>query len=334
MLTLLLFLYCTASPSIEVLSVEPCPISSEIWFPLHLDGFDASVFEGTGIAASRFSDSPPITNLRELWSIVEGSGGSFTCEPIDVSGVPVITVFQPADGGGCRALACVSGADTLWTCLFDDMDDFENDPVVAGSQEYGYLLSSNSDCGTFWTRIARITPQGEIVFSTALTSLYLLDLQEQDGELGPSVSSLEISASGDVIVAGRVSQWFTSFHAWFICLLDGETGAPIWRATGAGMGLAGLHQVIETPSGVLIGVGTTSAPGNQEYPWIWGEKSPLLVVVGLDGTVLGETVPDLGTVSRLTGIAPLADRDEFLIAGVDSVAAGMALARVKIVAGQ
>lgn len=264
---------------------------------------------------------------------MEDSGGSFTYEPIDLSGVPVITVFQPADGGGCQGLACVSGADTLWTCLFDDMDDYENNPVVAGSQESGYLLSSNSDCSTFWTRIARITPRGEIGFSTALTSLYLLDLHEQDGELGPSVSSLEMTASGNVIAAGRVSQWFTSFHAWFICLLDGETGAPIWRATCSGMGLAGLHQVIEAPS-VLVGVGTTSAPGGQEYPWVWGDKNPLLVVVSLDGTALGKTVPDLGTVTRLTGIATLADPDEFLIAGVDSVAAGMALARVSIVAGQ
>lgn len=333
MLLSVIILSIGVCPRIEVLSEGYCAIPGESWFPLHLDGYEASAFGGPGITAARIVYAPPVANSREAWSIVEGSDGLFQCGGIDLSEVPVITEFQPADGGGCQALACVSGGDTLWTCVLEGSDEFENGPVIAGSQESGYLLSSRPDCNGDWTRIARISPQGEVVFSTLLTSIYLLDLVEPIGETGPSVSSLDMTASGDVIVAGRVSQWFTSPEEWFVCLLDGETGTPIWKATGAGMGLAGLYQVIEAPSGVLVGVGTTSTPGGPENPWVWGEEHPLLVAIGLDGSVLFEETSDLGTRVSLSGIAPLDSPDCFLAVGKHTETGAMALFRLRIAAG-
>ncbi len=47
---MMLILSFAGIPSVEVLSMEPCPISSESWFPLHLGGFDALAFGSEGIA--------------------------------------------------------------------------------------------------------------------------------------------------------------------------------------------------------------------------------------------------------------------------------------------
>lgn len=329
MLTFLLILACAGTPPCETLSEEPCAIPAEGWFPLHLGGFEASALDSPGIVATRLAYAPPVANPWTAWSIGEAPDGSFTCTVVDASDIPVITEFQPADGEGLQALACVSGGDTLWTCLLEGTDEFENGPVVAGSQESGYLVSSRPDCNGDWTRIVRITPEGEVVFSTLLTSIYLLDLPEPIGEIGPSIASLDLTASGDVIVAGRVSQWFTSPEAWFVCLLDGETGELVWKATGAGTGLAGLNQAIETPSGALIGVGETSAPGD-EQPWAWGEKSPLLVVLGPDGALIEEAAIGPVSADELTGIAATDGPGVFLAAGRDNGTMSVVLARVRI----
>ncbi|HOD20160.1 MAG TPA: hypothetical protein PLV86_06500 [Candidatus Fermentibacter daniensis] len=320
-------------PGIKILSEGCCTIPAESWFPLHLNGYEASALACPGFTATRIVYSPPVANGMEAWSVVEAPDGSLQCGVIDMSFVPVITRFQPEDARGWQALACVSQADTLWTCLLEGTDEWENGPVVSGSQESGYLLGSRPDCSRNWTRIARIAPTGEVIFSTLLTSVYLLDLQEPIGETGPSVASLDMTSSGDVVVAGRVSQWYTSPEEWFVCLLDGETGIPIWKATGAGMGLAGLYQVIEAPSGVLIGVGATSPAGDGRNPWVWGQEHPLIVVIGQDGSVLMEETPALGTGVSLSGIAPLDATDCFLAVGKRPEARWMEVFRLRIATG-
>lgn len=327
----LLILPIGVCPGIDLLSVGLCEIPAEGWAPLHLDGFEAGAFGLPGMAASRFVYAPPLTNNWAAWAMVADLDGAIVCSEADLSEMPVITEYQPAGGNGCQALTCVSGADTLWTCLLEDTDEFENGPVVAGSQESGYLVSSRPDCNGDWTRIARITPGGDVVFSTLLTSIYLLDLSEPVGEIGPSVASLGLTASGDVLVAGRVSQWFTSPEEWFVCLLDGETGEPVWKATGAGMGLAGLNQAVEAPSGALIGVGATSAPGD-EQPWVWGPACPLIVVIGQDGTLIEEAAACPVPVDELTGIAFDGVPGVFLTAGRNTGTMSMILARVRITA--
>ncbi len=332
MTTLLLILSCSSMTSVEVLSEEPCSIPAEGWSPLHLDGFEAGAFGLPGIAAGRFVYSPPVSNNWVAWTMEASPDGAIVCAEADLSAMPVITEYQPAGGDGCQALACVSGIDTLWTCILDGTDEFENGPVVAGSQGSGYLVSSRPDCNGDWTRIVRITPEGEAVFSVLLTSVYLLDLAEPVGEIGPSVSSLGMTSSGDVIVAGRVSQWFTSPEEWFVCLLDGETGEPVWKATGAGMGLAGLNQVTEAPSGALIGVGATSAPGG-EQPWVWGAAYPLLVIIEPDGTLIEEAVVGLASADELTGIAATDVPGVFLTAGSDTGQGVTVLAWLGMAAG-
>ena len=326
---LLQMMYLLASHgilSVEVLPGETCAIPAQNDFPLHLDGYEASAFDEDGIVATRFAYLPPLANTWEAWSI--GSDDSICFSAMDVSGIPVISLFQPVGSGGSQVLACASGSDTLWTCLLEGSDEFENGPVVSGSQNCGYLVSSRPDCNGTWTRIARITAGGEIVFSTLITSVYLLDSPEPVGEIGPSVESLGMTADGDVIVAGRVSQWFTSPEEWFVCLLDGLTGAPLWKATGSAKGLAGLNQVTETPSGAYIGVGSTSVPGDPGLPWVWGEEEPLLVVIASDGTVLDECTFRLETVDALTGIAALDAPGACLAAGRDGSTGGTVLARL------
>lgn len=202
-------------PGIKILSEGCCTIPAESWFPLHLNGYEASALACPGFTATRIVYSPPVANGMEAWS----------------------------------------------------------------------------------------------------------------------VASLDMTSSGDVVVAGRVSQWYTSPEEWFVCLLDGETGIPIWKATGAGMGLAGLYQVIEAPSGVLIGVGATSPAGDGRNPWVWGQEHPLIVVIGQDGSVLMEETPALGTGVSLSGIAPLDATDCFIAVGKRPEARWMEVFRLRIATG-
>lgn len=329
MVALILTLAIAGTTPLEILSVEPCSIPGDGAFPLHLDGFEAGAFGLPGITASRFVYAPPVTNSWAAWTVEADPDGAIVCTEADLSGVPVITEYQPAGGNGSQALACVTGADTLWNCLLEGTDEFENGPVVAGSRESGYLLSSRPDCNGDWTRIVRITPEGDVVFSVILSSIYLLDLAEPVGEIGPSVSSLGMTSSGDVIVAGRVSQWFTSPAEWFVCLLDGETGEPLWKAVGSGIGLAAFEQAIETPTGIVIGVGKTSAPLDGET-WMWGECFPLLVVLGPDGTLVEEASVGLESADGLTGIAATGTPGVFLAAGLDTGMMSVVLARIRI----
>jgi hypothetical protein len=335
-LSLLLPAACDSS-FLGILSELPCGIPATPYgtYPVHIDGFEAGAFGVTGPVASRYIYSLPVVNDYDAWALVGGSGCEpASCELLNGSGDPVITVSQSGGYTGNQVLvACTPGGDTLWTCTLEGTDEFDNCPVVAGSEEEGYLVSIRPDCNSNETRVLRLSPSGEVIFSIQLSNYYLLDLPEFDGETGPGVESMTLTRSGDVLLSGSVSEWFTTPEAWFVCILDGDTGEPVWKASGFGLGMAGAFQAIETESGLLLAVGSTSIPVVAEGCSFStrGENLPLLVVLDGEGNVLGEVVIGLQSSSWLTGIA-CADpsTDEYLAAGTSPGSEEVFLVRMTI----
>ncbi len=321
---------------VEILSELPCgiPATSYGTYPVHMEGFEAGAFGITGLVASRYIYSLPVVNDYDAWGLVEGScGDPASCEPVIVSGDPVITVFQPGGYAGNQVLvACTTAGDTLWTCTLDGTDEFDNCPVVAGSEADGYLVSIRPDCNRNETRVLRLSPSGEVIFSVQLSNYYLLDLPEFDGETGPGVESMTLTRSGDVLLSGSVSEWFTTPGAWYVCILDGDTGEPVWKTTGFGLGTANAFQTVETDSGLLLAVGSTSIPVVAGCGLSTCEEMlPLLVVLDGEGNLLGESVIGLQSSNWLTGIA-CADpsADEYLAAGTSPGSEEVFLVRMTI----
>ena len=256
----------------------------------------------------------------------------------------VLSTSPLADSREVYLVACAIGGDTLWTCPLEGTDaDFISQPVVAELGDGGYLVNSPPDCQTSCTEIQRISPDGGTVFHISLETGYLLDLESQPSEIYPSVLSLSETAGGNVLLGGSVSQWLTSPDTWFVCLLDGSTGEPLWKITGPGLGEARLLHAVETESGRIIAVGETAesvVPEGMAYT-LWGPRRPLTVLLDRSGALLDQdsfqpemtdsflsvAEFDYGDGPRSADVLP---PDHFLIAGADSLSGGLTLVHMVV----
>ena len=278
------------------------------------------------------------------WSVELGPEGDLlSCEEIPMRGT-VLSTSPLEDSREVYLVACAIGGDTLWTCPLEGTNaDFIGQSVVAELGDGGYLVNSPPDCQTAITEIQRISPDGRTVFHFSLGTDYLLDLEGQPSEIYPKVLSLSETAGGDVLLGGSVSQWLTSPDAWFVCLLEGSTGEPLWKITGSGLGEARLLHAVETESGRIIAVGETAesvVPEGMAYS-IWGSRRPLTVLLDRTGALLDQSSfqPEMtdsflavaefeyGDTPWFDGVLPL---DRFLIAGADSLSGGLTLVHMVV----
>lgn len=194
-----------------------------------------------------------------------------------------------------RQLMCCINAegDTLWTCPLEGTNDFDNAispfPLSGGD----IAVVSHPDCWTTETYIARVSPRGELLWHNYLTTNYLMDMSEEEGETCPKVRSLRETDNGDLLVCGTVSRWVTTPSAMFVALLDGESGEPIWKTTCHLLGEAAANDVAVLASGGFIVVGSTAETVHtEEYPNVaqWGEERPFAVLLSENGKPLGSTL--------------------------------------------
>ncbi|MEA3265788.1 MAG: SUMF1/EgtB/PvdO family nonheme iron enzyme, partial [Candidatus Fermentibacteria bacterium] len=119
----------------------------------------------------------------------------------------------------------------------------------------------------------------------------------------------------------------------FVCLLDGETGKPMWKITGSGLGNARIYDAVEAPSGLIVAVGVTATsfvPEGQNYS-VWARKYPFIAVLDETGALLKVIVLDLDFADLFSSIAKIDyAENQFIIAGSDSVSGQMVFLRAII----
>lgn len=321
--------------TINILSEHLCPIETMRYNPILIDRCQ---FEGSGrdrVQLQRHLSRNMVSFCDELWTVETDSNGyPLSCEEI-VSGNPLIMTTAALDGSRERSLiACSGQADTAWTCSLEGTDsECYWSSCVTELSGGGYMVSSSPDAFDYVTEIQRISANGETLFHYSITSSYLLDLSEGSGEIWPHIKSFRETSAGNIIVSGNVQEWVTDPDCYFVCFLDGETGNPLWKTAGAGLGEACVYDAIEISSGLIYAVGATAIsifPEGQYYT-VWGRKQPFIAVFSETGVLQKMMVLDLDLTDLFSSIVEInSSENEFLIIGSDSLSDQMVLLRAII----
>ena len=326
------------SVTINILSEHLCHVEMMRRNPLRIDSCQLLESGGMQISGNR---SFPVNDIDvsfndKTWMIVTDPDGcpvSFE-ETVPVSPL-TLSVNRPGDWYDMLWLiACTEQGDTLWTCALEGTGEFDYSPDVTELPDGGFLLTIYPDCWTTYTKTARISSDGEMIWHNDLSSNYLLGLPESLGEVQPHISSFRETSSGDILACGSVSEWITSPDIWFVCLLDGDTGDPLWKTINFGLGEARVCDAIETSSGMIVAVGTTArsfTPEDAPYRTIWGPKLPFIAVLDSTGAFQRLVICDLDLTDIFYSIIetdPI--NNEFLIVGDDSVSNELVLLRAII----
>lgn len=337
-ITLLLLLAVSAnSITIDILSEHSFPVEMMRWSPIRIDSCQLLESGGMRISTNRTVSSGDSLFNTELWTIVIDSAGCpVSCEVVvlDTPDNRLILSFSQLGGSSeMWIIACTEQNDTVWTCALEGTDEFSNYQAVTNLPDGGYLINSPPDCHSTYTEIQSVSSAGEMIFHYSLGTCYLLDLPGVIGEVSPGVRFLRKTSSGDILAGGTVSQFLTSPNAWFVCLLDGDTGNPRWKTTGYALGMAGVYEAIETSSGLIVAVGATARIVVPEgYPRsAWGLKLPFITVLDCTGAFQKTVVCDLDLADWFYSIIetdPL--ESEFLIAGEDTTSNELVLLRAII----
>lgn len=254
---LLLLASSVHSASLRILSEYLCPLEMDRWNPVLIDSFQSLESGEMRISVSR--DFPFIRYPIKSWTIVIDSTG---CPKSCDENVPDNRLFlSTSQLGGLRERSLIVRTeqyDTLCTCILEGTNEYHAIPQATELADGGYLIYNPPDRFDIFVEIHSISSAGEMIWHYSLGTDYLLDLPEPVGEDHPQVRSLRKTSSGDILVGGLVFDSYTDPNTWFVCLLDGDTGNPLWKTTGCALGNATVHDVIETSSGLIVAVGSTA----------------------------------------------------------------------------
>lgn len=337
--TVLLLLLSTSANSvtIDILSEYSCPVEMMRWSPIRIDSCQLLESGGMRISTDRTVPSGDSLFKTELWTIVIDSAGCPVSSEVLVLDIPdnrlILSFSQLGGSSEMWMIACTEQSDTVWTCPLEGTDEFSNYQVVTKLPDGGYLINSPPDCYSTCTEIQSVSSTGEMIFHYSLGTCYLLDLPGVIGEESPGVMFLKKTSSGDILAGGTVSQFITSPKAWFVCLLDGDTGNPLWKTTGFALGMASVYEAIEASSGLIVAVGATSRIVVPEgYPRsAWGSKLPFIAVLDCTGALQKMVVCDLDLADWFYSIIETDPLEcEFLIAGDDTTSNELVLLRAII----
>ncbi|MCD4700922.1 MAG: hypothetical protein K8S24_03600 [Candidatus Aegiribacteria sp.] len=175
-----------------------------------------------------------------------------------------------------------------------------------------------------------------MIFHYSLGTDFLLNLPEPIGEVCPQISSLRKISRDNILAGGSVCHSFNDPMTWFVCLLDGDTGKPLWKTTGCALGSAVVIDVIETSSGLIVAVGVTMRIimlEDHDYP-VLDQNMPFIVVLDSAGELQELVVCDIDLADVFYSIIetnPL--ENEFLITGEDIASNQQVLLRATISSG-
>lgn len=256
--------------------------------------------------------SGPVTqgNLTswDHWGIRIEEGGPEVIESVNRTGAGMSVCFFYGDGAQ-QWLSCLDEAgDTLWSCPLAGTDDFDNAVTGYWLDSGDFAAVSHPDCWSTGTYIARITGGGEMLWHTHLTTNYLLDMQEEPGEIYPKIRSIRETSRGDLLVCGTVSEWANTPSAMFAALIDGDSGEPIWKAADHLLGEACANDAVPLSNGGFLAVGSTAETVYaSEYPNIaqWGVEQPFTAVLDHEGTITGAVLCRDTQAESFTGVTQL-----------------------------
>ena len=323
------------SVMVDILSEYSCPIEMT-WDPIRIDSCQLMEPEGMRFFAGRTVWADGVRYVNEMWTIVTDTNGyPISCEETYLDNPILLSAYRFGDYDDMLWLiARTEQGDTLWTCALEGTGESDYSPDATELSDDGYLLAIYPDCWTSHTWTARISSAGEMIWHNGLTANYLLGLPEPLGEMKPHISSFRETSSGDILACGRVSEWATSPDISFICLLDGDTGDPLWKTINFGLGEALAYDAIETISGMIVAVGSTArsiTPEDAPHRTTWGPKYPFIAVLDPAGTFQKLVICDLDMANMFYNIVetdPI--NNEFLIAGGDTLINELVLLRAII----
>lgn len=319
---LILFSASVHSVTINILSEYSCPVEMITSNPVRIDSCQLLESGGLRISASQSVLFNDVSFNYESWTIVIDSDWCpMSCDRAILDNSFILSTAQLGGSGEMWLIACTEQGDTLWTCALEGTDEFHVNPFVTEISDGGYLVNNDPDSHSTCTEIQSISSAGEMICHYSLYTDYLLDLPEPIGETAANVYSLRRTSSDDILIGGAVQQFITSPVAGFVCLLNGDTGNPIWRNAGFFRGMANVYDAIETSSGHVIAVGTTAGSvESEESPFtMWGTKQAIIVVLDAAGTLQKMVVCDLEIADCFYSIIETDQSEcEFLIVGTGS----------------
>jgi len=325
--------------SVEILSETSCPVEMT-WSRIRIDGWKLLESGGMRILLSR---GFPF-DTRSWMICIDSEGNLLAFDETEPGQQLILSTSQLGGSSEMWLIACTEQDDTVWTCALEGTDaDFYNAPLIAELTDGGYVIDSPPDCHSIYTEIQSISSTGETICHHSLGTDYLLDLDEPVGETQASIASIVETFSGDILIGGSVSQWYTCPDAWFVCLLDGDTGNPLWKTTGYALGEARVLDAIETSDGSVIAVGETGEsviPEGACYT-LWGPRHPFITVLESDGSLIDLEVFEPGEADSFEAVIEYdSGRDymydsvippnDFLVAGVDTTSSTLVLVRIRI----
>ena len=172
---------------------------------------------------------------------------------------PILSSFRTGGDRDMLWLCALGGeGDTLWTTGLTGTDEWNYSADITYLLNGGYFAVVYADCWSTYTYTARLSRAGELQWHNCLNTEYLLGIDENTAEMDPRIVSLRETESGDFLASGSVSQWCTDSDFSYVCLLDGDTGDPVWKTVILAMGESSAYDAVETTSGMILAVGTTA----------------------------------------------------------------------------
>ncbi len=326
------------STLVEILSIRPLSIEVIDWGePVLIDSMRTLSSGGSVIHASRINHlylSPDRGSMHAAsgWEVTAASGnGPVAVEEAVFPGSNSF-LFSPLGEDLGQMLTAIShNSDTLWSRELAGTGEFENVAAVRELSNGDCILRIDPDCWTTETYLARLSSAGELLWVRYLSSIQLLGLPGSAlGESNPGISSLRETSEGDILACGKVAQWVTDDHAFFVCLLDGDTGETIWSALHHGLGEAEAIDVAETASGMIVAVGAT-AEGRSPGLGPRERRYPMLAVLDGSGSLLKVLALDLPEICCLQSVIQTEEGgDGFLVLSQDSTSSEAVLIEARI----
>ena len=288
----------------ETLSVDTVFWETRALSPPRLDSLHHTEGGGFAVYASARLKGNGLELRSQRWIIGIDENGDASVETVDPADDCLLSFEAMGVSRQQWMIKRDARGDTLWKCLLEGTGDFDNAITAIRLSDGGYVAVSHPDCWSTGTYLARIAPGGELVWETYLTTNYLLDMPQEEGEIYPKVLSLRQGDQGDFLVCGSVQEWITSPSAMYVALLEGNTGEPRWKTALYLMGVARAYDVVMTSSGGIVAVGSTAEavyPEDGPNVALWGEPRPFAVLLDPDGEMLASRVCDSSPLAAYTG---------------------------------
>ncbi len=322
--------------TISILSEHLCPIETFRSNQILIDGYQMWRAAGFRVQLSRHLRRNMVSFNDEVWTVdIDADGYPVSWQETVSSNRLIMTTSALGGSREMSLIACTEQADTVWTCSLERTDrEGYWSPCVTELSDGGYIVSNSPDAYVPVTEIQRISSDGEALFHYSMSSMYLLDLPEEDGgDVWPHIMSFRETSAGNILACGSVKNWLTDPVSFFVCLLDGDTGDPLWKITGAGLGEATIYDVVKTSSGMIVTVGVTGTaivPEGELHP-IRGRRLPFIAIFSATGALQKMVVVDLYLTNLFSSIIEnIYSENEFLIAGSDSLSNQIVFLRVTI----